>query len=742
MPRFATGRDLRARHRDRAPRRRPRRRPPRHGARPAAARAHLRARRPSGWRRGPAGSPSASVRATASSSPCRTATRCCSCASPCRGPGGVPAPVNAQMRPDEIAHVVADSGADVVLRTDGRASPAATPLDEAVTGRPDDLAALFYTSGTTGKPEGRRAHPQGARGSLTAGGAVAVAAAPGRGGAVACRWPTSWASPACWAWPRPASPSTSCRRSGPRPCSTPSRAGGPRIFVGVPAMYRMLLEAGAERRDLSSVRVWSRRAPTSCHRTSPPGSSAWAPTASVFGRPGRRGGLRRGLRHGRVGGGAAVRFSPPGFSAAVVDGVGMPLPGYRFKVVDDDGREVAARRGRRAAGEGPRRARRATTATPRPRRRPSPTTAGCAPATSPGAGPLGGVVFAGRKKDVIMHGGYSVYAVEVEEALEAHPDVLEAAVVGLPDERKGEVPVAAVRLRPGSSTTPEHLIGWAAEQLSDYKAPRRIVVVDELPRTGTTRSRSRSCASCSTSSRAVAWSPCHRSGGRVRRSLAGGRRRGGRRRPSTGYWRRPSPSGGYRSPLQRVLEGLVLGHPAHGAVPGRARARGCRRPASPGPRRSRGAGGRRHGPRRPRRRAGWARPARWPAACDSARPASNTASTLELHACRGWTGWPARAARPDRSPRRVTPSSTACRGLVLRGTHVVCGRAPALPSRRGQARPRRARPGRQGHRPGPARRRLRGHLHRPAPDPRAGGRDRAPGGRRRRRPLASSPAPT
>ena len=60
-------------------------------------------------------------------------------------------------------------------------------------------------------------------------------------------------------------------------------------------------------------------------------------------------------------------------------------------------------------------------------------------------GPRNVVFFAGRKKDVIKHGGYSVYAVEVEQALEQHPDVAEAAVIGLPDERKGEVPAAVVQ---------------------------------------------------------------------------------------------------------------------------------------------------------------------------------------------------------------------------------------------------------------------------------------------------------
>ena len=106
-------------------------------------------------------------------------------------------------------------------------------------------------------------------------------------------------------------------------------------------------------------------------------------------------------------------------------------------------------------------------------------------------GVLGTVVFAGRQKDVIKHGGYSVYALEVERVLEEHPDVLEAAVVGLPDDRLGEVPCAAVRLAPGATAGPDELIEWAAEHLAEYKAPRHIVVVDELPRTGTRKVQKR-----------------------------------------------------------------------------------------------------------------------------------------------------------------------------------------------------------------------------------------------------------
>ena len=102
-------------------------------------------------------------------------------------------------------------------------------------------------------------------------------------------------------------------------------------------------------------------------------------------------------------------------------------------------------------------------------------------------GPFGLLVFEGRSKHVIKHGGYSVYALEVEQALEQHPDVLEAAVVGLPDERLGEVPVAAVRLRAGATLKQAGLPAFAKEHLADYKVPKRFVAVDELPRTGTNK---------------------------------------------------------------------------------------------------------------------------------------------------------------------------------------------------------------------------------------------------------------
>jgi long-chain acyl-CoA synthetase len=87
-----------------------------------------------------------------------------------------------------------------------------------------------------------------------------------------------------------------------------------------------------------------------------------------------------------------------------------------------------------------------------------------------------------RKKDLIIRGGYNVYPREVEEALYAHPAVLEVAVVGVPHETLGEDVGAFVVRRPGTTLDAEELQAWTKERVAAYKYPRRIVFVDELPK--------------------------------------------------------------------------------------------------------------------------------------------------------------------------------------------------------------------------------------------------------------------
>ncbi|MGW3483954.1 class I adenylate-forming enzyme family protein [Rhodococcus indonesiensis] len=87
-----------------------------------------------------------------------------------------------------------------------------------------------------------------------------------------------------------------------------------------------------------------------------------------------------------------------------------------------------------------------------------------------------------RVKDLVIRGGYNVYPSEVEEVLYEHPDVVEAAVVGVPDRHYGEEIAAVVVLRDGAGADAEDVVRWCRERLSAYKAPRIVRFVDALPK--------------------------------------------------------------------------------------------------------------------------------------------------------------------------------------------------------------------------------------------------------------------
>jgi acyl-CoA synthetase (AMP-forming)/AMP-acid ligase II len=87
-----------------------------------------------------------------------------------------------------------------------------------------------------------------------------------------------------------------------------------------------------------------------------------------------------------------------------------------------------------------------------------------------------------RKKDMIIVGGFNVYPAEVERILGAHSDVAEIAVVGMPDDRMGEVPVAFVVPRHGLTLAEADFRKWAQNQIANFKVPRRVISVDALPR--------------------------------------------------------------------------------------------------------------------------------------------------------------------------------------------------------------------------------------------------------------------
>ena len=92
-----------------------------------------------------------------------------------------------------------------------------------------------------------------------------------------------------------------------------------------------------------------------------------------------------------------------------------------------------------------------------------------------------------RKDDMIITGGENVYSVEIENVLYSHPDILESAVVGLPDEIWGEKITAVVVLKSGKNTNDKNILDFCKEHLADFKVPKRIVFVDELPKTGSNK---------------------------------------------------------------------------------------------------------------------------------------------------------------------------------------------------------------------------------------------------------------
>ena len=87
-----------------------------------------------------------------------------------------------------------------------------------------------------------------------------------------------------------------------------------------------------------------------------------------------------------------------------------------------------------------------------------------------------------RKKDLIIRGGYNVYPREIEEVLHEHPAVAEVAVLGIPHPELGEEVGAAVALKPGATATPEELRAFARDRVAAYKYPRRVWLVDSLPK--------------------------------------------------------------------------------------------------------------------------------------------------------------------------------------------------------------------------------------------------------------------
>ena len=94
----------------------------------------------------------------------------------------------------------------------------------------------------------------------------------------------------------------------------------------------------------------------------------------------------------------------------------------------------------------------------------------------------GNLTIVGRTKEMYISGGYNIYPREIELVLESHPAVVAAAVVGVGDDVFGEVGYGFAQRLPDQSATPEQLTAWCRDRLANYKVPKVVEIVDELPR--------------------------------------------------------------------------------------------------------------------------------------------------------------------------------------------------------------------------------------------------------------------
>jgi acyl-coenzyme A synthetase/AMP-(fatty) acid ligase len=244
-------------------------------------------------------------------------------------------------------------------------------------------------------------------------------------------------------------------------------------FAGIPTMYRMLIAAGAESRDLSSMQLWGGGGDAFPHEMVEQFRQLSAAGSGMFR---RRAAFITGYGMAETAG--QVSITPP-FAAGDAC-IGWFLPGVQYRIVDADGRDVR------------------------------PGEPGELWLKSPGmmkgywndeaatqkslkdgwlrtgdlmrVGKWGAKYFVSREKDMIKVGGYSVFPAEVEQHLERHPAVESAVVVGMPHAQKGELPVAGVVLKYGVKVSEDELLTWSQENIAAYRCPRRVVIVDEIPK--------------------------------------------------------------------------------------------------------------------------------------------------------------------------------------------------------------------------------------------------------------------
>ncbi len=188
--------------------------------------------------------------------------------------------------------------------------------------------------------------------------------------------------------------------------------------------------------------------------------------------------------YGLTEGGTATATSPGDDVDTIATTVGRPRPGFELRILDGEGNDVAP-------GEPGEVVLRGSSIMSHYLDDPEATAEA---RTKDGwlrtgdlgiVDPAGCLRIVGRSKDMFIVGGFNAYPAEIENGLLGHPDLTQAAVIGIPDPRLGEVGMAFVVVRPGARVTGDDIIGWCRDHMANYKVPRAVELVDDLPRNAT-----------------------------------------------------------------------------------------------------------------------------------------------------------------------------------------------------------------------------------------------------------------
>jgi long-chain acyl-CoA synthetase len=422
--------------------------------------------------------------------------------------GAIPVPLNFLLQVDEIDTIARRAGFEVLVadrtilngvlrdraavptvRTwvdlEGSGSDVPSLLDQARAARPvppahvgaREPALIFFTSGTTGAPKGATlSHDAAVVGVRHTGRIYALRPRMGAPLALAVMPVAHVGGYAALltylaiGWPVLFSP-----RFDPEVVLDLLERWHATAFTGTPAMYRILLDAGAADRDLRSIEVWGGGADAFSDDLVRTMRDLGA-RRSRFGRR-RRPMFIRG--YGMAEANSYVAQSPP--MPAGDRCLGWVLPPVRSRIVDENGADVARGEPGELLLSGP-------TIADGYWNDPD-ETARCFQGgwfhtgDLVRQGRLRLLYFVDRSRDLIKSGGFKIAAAEIDNVIEAHPAVLHSATVGLPHATLGEEVVSAVVLRPDFAATERDLIAWCRRQLAGHKCPRRVVFVDELPLT-------------------------------------------------------------------------------------------------------------------------------------------------------------------------------------------------------------------------------------------------------------------